>query len=126
MTYPVLTRCPVCHEPMQVTGLHCRHCDTTVEGHFGMGRLFELTAEQLGFVELFVRCEGKINRVGEELGISYPTVRSRLEEVIQALGYEVREEPPLTRDDRRLILQRLAAGEIEPEAAIRLLQEGWS
>ncbi|MBM3187197.1 MAG: DUF2089 domain-containing protein [Chloroflexi bacterium] len=122
MAYPVPTRCPVCGDIAEVTRLHCRQCDTSIEGHFSMGRLYELSPEQLAFVELFVRCEGKINRVGEELGVSYPTVRARLEEVIRALGYEVKEEPPLTRDDRRAILEQLAAGEISSEEAIRLLK----
>jgi hypothetical protein len=87
-----------------------------------MGRLFQLTPEQLHFVELFLRCEGKINRVQEELGLSYPTVRSRLEEIIRALGYEVREER-LEADYRQKVLEQLARREITSEEALRLLQE---
>jgi hypothetical protein len=87
-----------------------------------MGRLFQLTPEQLHFVEIFLRCEGKINRVQEEVGISYPTVRSRLEEVIQALGYEVGKDRETDDEHRRHILERLASREISSEEAFRLLQ----
>jgi len=108
---------------MLVTRLVCRNCDTALEGHFTMGRLFQLTPEQLHFVEVFLRCEGKINRVQEELGLSYPTVRSRLTEVIRALGYEIGEEREAADERRQEILERLARREISSEEALRLLQE---
>jgi hypothetical protein len=74
------------------------------------------------FVEVFLRCEGKINRVQDDLGLSYPTVRSRLDEVIRALGYEVG-EPQETGDvQRQEILERLARKEISSEEAFRILQ----
>jgi hypothetical protein len=122
MAYPVMGRCPVCDELLEVTRLYCRHCDTSIEGHFSLGRFYHLTPEQLFFVETFVRCDGKINRVEEELGISYPTVRNRLNQVIQALGYEVQEEAALSVQERRAILERLAAGEITSAEAVELLE----
>jgi len=125
--YPVPTECPVCHDDLLVTGLVCRNCGTALEGRFAMGRLFQLTPDQLHFVEVFLRCEGKINRVQEELGLSYPTVRSRLDEVIRALGYQVggeREpEPELEDKHRQEVLEQLARHEISAEEAFRLLQE---
>ena len=120
--YPVPTECPVCHDDLLVTRLVCRNCGTGLEGRFAMGRLFQLTPEQLHFVEVFLRCEGKINRVQDELGLSYPTVRSRLDEVIRALGYEVREEREVESSQRQEILQRLARKEISSEEAFRILQ----
>ena len=122
--YPIPTECPVCQDDLLVTRLVCRNCGTSLEGRFAMGRLFQLTPEQLHFVEVFLRCEGKINRVQDELGLSYPTVRSRLEEVVRALGYEVREEQEAADDDRRQdVLERLARKEISSEEAFRILQE---
>ena len=120
--YPVPTECPVCHDDLLVTRLVCRNCGTGLEGRFTRGRLFQLTPEQLHFVEVFLRCEGKINRVQEELGISYPTVRSRLVEVIRALGYEVGEEREADDEGRREVLERLARREISSEDAFRILQ----
>lgn len=123
--YPVIGRCPVCGETLTVTRLYCRACGTAVEGHFTLGRFYQLTPEQLAFVETFIRCEGKITRVEQELGISYPTVRARLDEVIRALGYQVVERSTeLSAQERQQILEQLARGEITSEEAIALLQGG--
>jgi hypothetical protein len=122
---PIIGQCPVCKETLQVTRLYCPNCDTTVEGHFALGRFYQLSAEQMAFIETFVRCEGKINRVGEELGVSYPTVRSRLSEVIRALGYEVGEEEPaaaIPDEERKAILEHLAQGRITSEEAVKQLR----
>ncbi|HEC35931.1 MAG TPA: DUF2089 domain-containing protein [Anaerolineae bacterium] len=121
--YPVPTECPVCHDNLMITRLVCRNCGTSLEGRFTMGRLFQLTPDQLHFVEVFLRCEGKINRVQEELGLSYPTVRSRLEEVIRALGYEIGKGHEADDKRRREVLERLARQEISSEEALLLLQE---
>lgn len=124
--YPVPGHCPVCGDNMNITRLHCPNCDVTIEGRFSLGRLAMLSPEQLDFVEVFLRCEGKITRVERELNISYPTVRSRLNEVITAMGYEVpgdtetAEEP--TPADRRRVLDDLAAGRITSEKAVELLR----
>jgi hypothetical protein len=108
---------------LTITRLHCRTCDTTLEGHFELGRLSQLSPEQLSFIETFVRCEGKITRVEDELGISYPTVRSRLHDVIRALGYEVgEEEPPIDDKRRREVLKDLSEGRVTSDEAIKLLR----
>ena len=123
--HPVISQCPICHEQLAVSKLHCRNCDTTVEGHFTLGRLYHLNPEQLQFVEIFVRCEGKINRVEQEIGMSYPAVRARLSEVIRALGYEVGEaekEPLITPETRRSILEQVSKGLISAEDAIEILR----
>ncbi len=119
--YTVPTECPVCHDELLVARLVCRNCGTALEGRFAMGRLAHLSPEQIHFVETFLRCEGRLNRVQEELGLSYPTVRNRLAEVIRAMGYEVSEEQAA--DTRRQeVLERLARKEITSEEALRLLQ----
>jgi hypothetical protein len=82
-----------------------------------------LTPEQRHFVEIFIRCEGKLNRVQEELGLSYPTVRNRLEEVIRAMGYEVGEREQASDQRRQEILERLAGKEITAEEALQLMGE---
>ena len=121
--YPVIGRCPICGENLTVTRLYCRACDSTIEGHFTLGRFYHLAPEQMAFVETFIRCEGKLTRVQEELGMSYPTVRSRLTEVIRALGYEVPEgKSEVSPDERREILEQLASGDISSEEAVSLLQ----
>lgn len=122
MAHPVIGRCPVCNDILEVARLYCRNCDTTVEGHFGLGRFYQLTPEQLAFAETFIRCEGRINKVEEELGISYPTVRNRLSDLIRGLGYEVHEETILSAEQRKAILEQLASGQISSEEAVKLLK----
>jgi hypothetical protein len=85
----------------------------------------QLTSEQMSFMVTFVRNEGKINRVGEELGMSYPTVRGRLHDLIRALGYEVGEEEESTaslpEEERRSILDALSKGTLSSEEALKRL-----
>ena len=124
--HPVIGQCPVCSSELIVARLYCPNCATAIEGRFGLGRLAQLSEAQLDFVETFIRCEGKLTRVQDELGISYPTVRSRLEEVIRSLGYEVapgeEESKVVSEEERRAILKDLADGKLSSEEAMRLLQ----
>ncbi len=89
-----------------------------------VGAFDRLSAEQLAFAETFIRCEGKLNRMEKELSLSYPTLRARLNELIRAMGYEVGQEEPVgvTEEERRRILDDLAAGRLTSEAAVRALQ----
>jgi hypothetical protein len=119
------TRCPLCGGEITVTRIYCRDCDTTLEGRFAGGPFAQLTPEHLAFVETFVRCEGKITRMEIELGLSYPTIRNRLLEVIRALGYEPggEESTRLSDAERQRILEDLDQGRISADEAMRLLQE---
>ena len=124
---PLPSKCPVCDSPLEVTRLYCQTCDTTIEGHFNpaSGPFAALTNEQLQFVLAFVRCEGRFNRLEDELNLSYPTLRNRLYEIIRALGYEPgKEEQPtrLSAEERKRILDDLDQGKITSEQARRLLQ----
>jgi hypothetical protein len=119
--HPALTRCPVCRNELTVTRLHCASCDTVVEGRFTAN----LTSEQLDFILTFVRVEGRLNRMETELGLSYPTIRNRLHEVIRAMGYEPgKDEAPEVTDDekRRTVLEELDAGKISADDAMRILR----
>ena len=122
--YPALNRCPVCKSELTVTRLHCSTCDTVVEGRFTTGHFSNLSPEQIEFIVTFVRCEGKINRMEQEIGLSYPTIRNRLQEVIRALGFEPgREEAPdVSEERRRTILDDLNSGKISAEVAMHMLR----
>jgi len=121
---PAPTRCPICQSELTVARLHCSSCDTSIEGQFAAGHFSNLTPEQMQFVFTFVRCEGKINRMEQELGVSYPTIRNRLHEVIRALGFEPGKEESTEIGDekRRAILEDLDAGKISADAAMRILR----
>ena len=87
--YPLPSQCPITGGPIVVTRFVCPESGLVIEGEFVVNTPFAtLTPEQLQFVEAFVRNEGKLNRLEEELKLSYPTLRARLHEVIRAMGHE--------------------------------------
>ena len=122
MGNPVIGRCPICAEPLHVVRLDCEGCGTRIEGHFTLGRFQALTTEQLEFLETFIRARGNFKDVERELGISYPTVRSRLDAVIRALGFRSQAEPDREAERRKEILRELAEGKIAPDDAATLLE----
>ena len=132
MPHDVISTCPVCSSELAVTRLHCRSCGTTLEGDFSVGRFGRLTREQLGLLESFLRSRGNLREMERELGISYPTVRSRVEALVRALGFGARAEADDADEpaadaapdgrSREEILQALARHEMSAEdaaAAIR-------
>jgi len=123
---PVPGACPFCRGELTVTRLYCPACETGLDGRFQGGPFGGLTQEQMAFVEAFVRCEGKFTRLEGELGLSYPTLRSRLNEIIRALGHEPGGDDGSTPApaDRDHILSELEAGRLSTDEAIRLLKGG--
>ena len=121
---PMLTQCPVCKDELSITRLECSSCNTSIEGRFYSGAFATLSKKQMEFVEIFVRCEGKITRVETELSLSYPTIRNRLHEVIRAMGYEPGKDDSaddLGDEKRRSVLADLDAGRISAEEAMSIL-----
>jgi hypothetical protein len=138
----VIATCPVCDHRLEVTRLHCAECDTTLEGRFSVGRFGRLNRDQLGLLEMFLRARGNLRDLERELGISYPTVRNRLEALLRALGLTesapaqeaqpsmpdaAADDAPGTDGDalaaaRRRVLERLAAHEIDAAAAAAALR----
>ena len=132
MPHDVISICPVCSGELAVTRLHCRSCGTTLEGEFTVGRFGRLTREQLALLESFLRSRGNLRDMERELGISYPTVRSRVEALVRALGFGPRDGDETSQDEpaaaaaagdrasatsRQEILERLARREIGAEEA---------
>jgi len=118
------SECPVCGGELIINRFTCRECDTSVEGLFFTGTFSRLNEEQLHFVEAFMRNEGKITRMEEEFKLSYPTIRSRLHEVIRALGYKPgKESSLLTEEERRQILEDLDSGKLSSEEAMSMLKD---
>lgn len=119
--YHVPGQCPVCGGELHVTRLECGHCDTGLDGHFALNRYARLSAEQHAFLEVFLKNRGVIKDVEAELGISYPTVRGRLDDVIKRLGLAPAQEdslrPSQVREERRQILEDLRAKTISADDA---------
>ena len=129
--YPVIGRCPICQAELAVTRLHCHSCGTSVDGSFSLGPLQRLSQDQIRFVEAFIRSRGSLKDIGTELNISYPTVNSRLNDVLITLGYsdrvkvpEAQEHAPSDSERKREILTRLHEGKITAVDAERLLRGG--
>jgi hypothetical protein len=117
----VIHTCPACGgRNFTLERIRCLDCGTAVEGSFQTGKLGTLPQEHQDFIEVFVRCRGNIKDVEKVLGISYPTVRSKLDRAVKALGYETEE-----RSDRKAeVLKALEREEITTEEALRALKEG--
>ncbi|MBU6422626.1 MAG: DUF2089 domain-containing protein [Chloroflexota bacterium] len=121
----VIGKCPICAAQLRVVRLECGSCGTRLEGSFSLGLFHSLSPDQLEFLEVFIRARGNFKDVERELGISYPTVRSRLDAVIRALGYQTDVEPDreATAERRKEILRQLAEGKIGADDAASLLEE---
>lgn len=122
MTYDLITKCPVCDHKLDVVKVHCSQCGTSCEGRFTLDKFSYLTQDEKYFIEVFLKCRGNIKDVEKELGISYPTVRNRLNEIIRSLGHEV-EVDHRERVNRGEILDMVEKGEIGVEEAIKRLKE---
>ena len=118
--YPLLTVCPVCRGPFHVTALACDRCATRLEGSFALGWLGQLNADQLEFVRLMIKSRGNINSVASELKVAYNTARSRLDDIVLAMGGPPGPPPPPI--DRRAVLDRLSSGELSVDEAMRILR----
>jgi hypothetical protein len=127
---PLLLKCPSCDGNLTVTSLGCPDCSINIDGDFALPQLLKLTRPQIDFIEVFIKNRGIIREVERELGVSYPTVRARLDEVIQALGYSPKaaaDNEGETADERgaqrRAVLADLKAGKLSPEEALAALNE---
>src|ERR671911_1702875 len=87
MAHDVIATCPVCSGELTITRLHCRSCGTALEGEFGVGRFGRLDRDQMSLLESFLRSRGNLKEMERELGISYPTVRGRVDALVRALGF---------------------------------------
>ncbi len=133
MSHDVISTCPVCAGELAVTRLHCRSCGSTLEGDFSVGRFGRLSREQLALLESFLRSRGNLRDMERELGLSYPTVRGRVEALVRALGFGPRgdaddadadaandatsPDPATVLASRQEILERLARRELSAEDA---------
>lgn len=77
--------CPSCGAELRVRALACPKCDTRVEGDYDLPLFLLLTAEEQRFVLDFVKCSGSLKEMAAQLGLSYPTVRNRLDDLIDHL-----------------------------------------
>jgi hypothetical protein len=125
---PIILKCPSCDGNLTVARLDCPDCKISIEGEFTPPALLKLTGAQIDFVEVFIKNRGVIREVERELGVSYPTVRARLDEVIAALGFSPKSAPEASAIDdsasrRRSVLADLKDGKLTPDQALAALNE---
>ncbi len=125
--YPVISECPVCHEDLVVSKLKCSNCSTEISGSFTLSKFNYLDTEKLYFIEVFVKNRGNIKMIEKEMGLSYPTIKKMLDEVIEQLGYSAKEDEEPKEEykgpSRKEILQKIDQGEINVEEAAKLLSK---
>ncbi len=120
----ILEQCPACGSSLMITGLRCTQCETEVRGQFIPGKLSALSEEQLTFVQIFLRARGNLSEVEKVLGISYPTIRNKLDEIVKVLDRAEAapvSAPPLEAL-RRAILEQVASGAIPATEGLERLR----
>jgi hypothetical protein len=122
----ILQECPLCKTTLKVRVLQCPSCQTKIEGTFDppLSKLYSMSARDVDFIELFVRLRGNIKEMEKALGVSYPTVRSMLDGVIERLGYPVKEA--IDKSRRMEIINQLEMGKITADKATELLASAGS
>jgi hypothetical protein len=104
--------------PIVVERARIADTDIAVEGRFELPQLARLEAEDQVFIAAFVRSHGSIKEMEQIFGVSYPTIKARLNRIAQSLEFiDTNPAPP-----RSEVLERLARGEITAEDAIRELE----
>jgi len=124
--YPVISECPACHGDLVVTKLECCNCGTEVAGKFTLSKFNYLDTEKLYFIEVFVKNRGNIKTIEKEMGLSYPTIKKMLDDVIEQLGYSLQEEEEKPKEEytgptRKERLEKINSKEITVEEAAKLL-----
>lgn len=117
-------QCPSCSQDLTITELSCRNCGTTVRGSYEPDVFSRLSPYDYNFVLLFLKTKGNIKEMERELGISYWTIRSKLNGVVDQMGLDaVSTQERDSGDSRQEILERLNRGEITANEAAALLSD---
>lgn len=127
MKKEVISHCPVCSHELTITKLHCNNCQIEISGEFKLSRLSLLSHEQLMFVELFLKTHGNIKAIEKEMGVSYPTVKKMLSDVLANLGFEDNDDINFSNNYSSLtkqeVLENLSNGLITFDDAVELLKQ---
>lgn len=115
---PITNECPYCRMAMAVTQMTCGHCRVVVQADFPMSRMAGLPVEHQRFIEMFVLAGGNLKEIAEQVGVSYPTIRSRLDKVIDALRGEIAK----TQRVRGNVLDAVKQGKTTAADAARLIK----
>ena len=125
--HPLPFRDPISGAELIVTEVFCPESGISLRGKFEVPKYAHLDSEQMKFLETFLRCRGVINAMEKELGISYPTVKARLDGLLQALDLtpvkDDSQKKERAAESKKAILDQLERGEISPEEAKARMKE---
>ncbi len=113
--------CPVCGGEYEITALTCKTCKSELVGRFEGCEFCSLSQNEKAFLRAFLKCRGNIKEVEKELGISYPTVRNRLEGLLTKLGLSGKADVS-AKEERKRVLEQLENGEITADEAAEILK----
>ena len=113
-----ITQCPICKKNLRIVKLSCGNCKVSFEGEFYTSPIMSLSEEQQIFIELFVLNSGSLKAMAKILGVTYPTVRARLDQIIDVLKDEIKRRDSYKKD----ILDRVERGLISPEKAAEIIK----
>jgi hypothetical protein len=133
----LFNQCPACGGQLIITECKCPACQLQMRGEFQSGQLSTLSDDELTFIKVFLTARGNLTEVERVLGISYPTIRNKLDEINNALNRtndvnEIRQKklsntletnPTSIEDTRKDILQQVADGRLSPTEAVQKLRE---
>ncbi|MFP4459601.1 MAG: DUF2089 domain-containing protein [Candidatus Zixiibacteriota bacterium] len=117
----ILTNCPVCDGDLEVTEYRCAKCGIKIQGKFKQNLIARLSPKDAEFVKVFLAAHGSIKEVERILGISYPTVKSRLDQINAAIGNPVSGKKSV--EHRLDILGSIENGELSVEEALKRLKK---
>jgi len=120
--YKAPATCPVCGGEYEISTLSCKQCKSELNGRFEGCEFCSLNDGEKTFLSAFIKCRGNIKEVEKELGISYPTVRNRLDGIIARLGFEPRPDTSSIKEERKKVIQQLENGEITADEAAEVLK----
>ena len=133
----LFNKCPACGGKVHITECQCEKCKLQLRGDFQSGPLATLSDDQLTFIRVFLSARGNLSEVERVLGISYPTIRNKLDEINDSL--ESLDEAAISNNGnssaatpanvtpviemRKDILQKVADGQLSPTEAVQKLRE---
>ncbi len=114
-----INECPFCHEKVKIKKVECGKCGITFEGDLYTSPIISLSVEQQKFIELFILHSGRLKEMAEIHGVTYPTIRARLDQVIEALRVEIKKNEIIKQE----ILDKVGQGKISPEKAAEIIKD---
>lgn len=113
-----LTNCPICSEKLKIKEYHCESCKVSFKGDFAQSWLDGFSEAQLEFIKLFILVQGNLKELQKRLGLSYPTVKNRLSEIVAIITKDFQPNYDFTD-----ILSDLEAGFIDVEEAVDMISK---